>query len=66
MSSADDIINSLGGAIPIATFVRTTPNAVRCWKYRGKIPYKYWKRLIDLAHRSRVPLTLDKLWELHA
>jgi len=69
MRSVEYIIEELGGSSFIARGLRINSGAVRCWKHRRSIPYKYWKPLIDLAHRHYdyygIRLSLDELWELH-
>jgi len=60
------IIDQLGGPAQLARAIGQTPQAVRQWKSRGRIPSQHWPAVIQAALSKDVPVTYKQLAESQA
>lgn len=53
--TAKELIESLGGYAVVAQRLKVESFNVRQYTYRGKIPVKFWPKIIELARERDVP-----------
>lgn len=65
MNNVSDIIEALGGCSSVAKAIGRGASAVSEMKRRGTIPVTYWPAITAEASRKGLPITNDKLVEVH-
>jgi hypothetical protein len=49
------------GTTELANALKVQPRTVTAWKARNRIPPEYWVDFSDYSHRSRRPITVERL-----
>jgi hypothetical protein len=66
MKNIREIVMAIGGSAAVAKFLKRPQPTICSWMARDRVPFKYWKALVDLAHRRKVKgITIDMLWDMH-
>lgn len=63
LQTTDDVIERLGGNIPVARLLRTNPKAVSNWRAFGRFPTHTY-RAIKIALKKRGCTAPDSLWPM--
>jgi hypothetical protein len=66
MKSVRDVILALGGTTVIARKLGLSRQLVHFWGNRNSIPAAYWEELVNLAGKSGVSLSPERLMRIHS
>src|SRR5262249_8627543 len=60
------IVFALGGSAKEAKQLKRPHATVCSWMARNSIPYRYWRAIVDLAHRRKIKtLDMEAMWDMH-
>lgn len=60
-STADFVIQQLGGLTETAKALGITVPSVYTWQETGKVPPRRWKQVLALFKKRKLPLTIEQL-----